>query len=104
MTTAFENKYRGGLCYASCNELYSFYNSALTTCRKGCDFAMGRMGTEHGREEARNMCKQFTSELFVVPAGMLEEIKDLRVTPDTFANTAENVYKVCLTGVRRQEF
>ena len=54
---AFDSKYKGGLCYSACQDLYSFYNPSVIHCRKGCDFAMGRINEEKGREEAIDMCK-----------------------------------------------
>lgn len=36
-------KYDGGICYALCQELYTFYNPATLHCRKGCDFGQGRV-------------------------------------------------------------
>lgn len=40
---AKETKYKGGLCYAACQELFSFYNPSVLHCRKGCDFGEGRV-------------------------------------------------------------
>lgn len=77
---AFDSKYKGGLCYAACQDLYSFYNPSVRHCRKGCDFAMGRINDPSGREEVVDMCKQYAAEHFFTEVGELDKIRDLRVT------------------------
>ena len=54
---SFDSKYKWGLCYAACQELYSFYNPSVLHCRKGCDFGMGRVNDDLLWEEAIDMCK-----------------------------------------------
>lgn len=50
------------------------------------------------------MCKQYTAEHYFTEKGELDKIRDLRVTHDTFPTNPENLYKVCLTGLRRQSY
>lgn len=50
------------------------------------------------------MCKQYTAEHYFTEEGQLDKIRDLRVTHDTFPTDSENLYKVCLTGLRRQSY
>ena len=45
----------GGMCYAACQEAYMNWNSSMFFCRKGCDFAKGRMQDPDDRVEAENM-------------------------------------------------
>ena len=99
---AFENKYKGGFCYAACQELFTFYNPSTLHCRKGCDFAMGRVDDPVERETAMKMCKRYATEVFITPEGALDNLEDLRVHGEMYPNTSENVYKVCLSGIRRQ--
>jgi hypothetical protein len=40
----------------------SSYNPSIAICWKGCDYGTGRVNDEKGRDEARRMCKRFTSE------------------------------------------
>lgn len=101
---AYDSKYKGGLCYAQCQELYSFYNPSVLHCRKGCDFGMGRVNDSKLRLEAEDMCRQYTYELYKTKKGQLEAIKDLRVHADMFPVNPENLYRVCLSGIRRQTF
>jgi len=102
--TAWSNKYQGGFCYAACQETFSFYNPSTIVCRKGCDFAVGRVNDEAGREEAQKMCKRFVAEYIWTKKGELDNIDDLRVHADMFPTTAEKAYKACLAGLRRQKF
>jgi len=101
---AFENKYKGGFCYAACQELYSFYNPSVTHCRKGCDFGMGRVNDETERIIAQKMCKRYTAENYLTTEGQLDSIQDLRVHAEMFPTTPETLYKACLSGVRRQVY
>ncbi len=52
MNLAFDSKYKGGFCYAACQELYNFFNPSVLHCRKGCDFGMGRVNEDELRKEA----------------------------------------------------
>jgi len=70
-TTAWENKYKGGLCYASCVDLFTWYNNSILHCKKGCDFAVGRMNEENTRDEAQIMCKSYANELYAGNIGDL---------------------------------
>ena len=99
---AFDNKYKGGFCYAACQDVFNFYNPSTMHCRKGCDFGMGRVNDEELRIEAQKMCKRYTSDMYVTKEGTLEKIDDLRVHADMFPDTPENLYRACLVGVRRQ--
>ena len=101
-TSAFENKYKGGFCYAACQDLFSFYNPSVSHCRKGCDFGMGRVDNEGERNTAIKMCKRYATEMYRTPDGDLEKIEDLRVHSDMFPDTPQNLYRVCLAGIRRQ--
>lgn len=101
---AYDSKFKGGFCYAACQELFSFYNPSVLHCRKGCDFARGRVNDPELREEAQDMCKQYTAEMYFTDKGQLESIKDLRVYADMFPTNPENIYRVCLSGTRRQTY
>lgn len=76
-TTAWDAKYKGGVCYAACQDVFNWYspksniwkifnrfNPSVLHCRRGCDFAVGRMNDPVLREEAFDMCKRYTSELY----------------------------------------
>ncbi|EAS01445.3 hypothetical protein TTHERM_00151580 (macronuclear) [Tetrahymena thermophila SB210] len=102
--TAHQNRYQGGLCYAQCNELFSFWNPSIQQCWKGCDFGVGRVNDPEGRIEAQQMCKRWAAELYWTYKGELDTIKDLRVHADMYPTTPQNVYRACLAGVRRQKF
>ena len=104
MSLAFSSKYKGGVCYAACADLYSFYNPSVVQCRKGCDFARGRANDEEGRAQSERMCRLYTSETYITLKGQLDAVEDLRVQADTFPDSPENLYRVCLSGVRRQEY
>ena len=103
-TLAWETRYKGGFCYAACQELFNFFNPSVLHCRKGCDFGMGRVNDENLRLEAQKMCKQYTVELFKTEKGELDNIRDLRVHADMFPTDSEKLYKACLSGLRRQTY
>lgn len=103
-SVAFENKYKGGFCYAACQDLFSFFNPSVTHCRKGCDFGMGRVNDDEERITAQKMCKRYTTEMFVTLDHTLDKIDDLRVHSEMYPNTPENLYRACLAGVRRQVY
>jgi hypothetical protein len=42
--------------------LLNSFNPSIAICWKGCDYATGRVNEEKGRDEARRMCKRFTTE------------------------------------------
>jgi hypothetical protein len=103
-TVAFENKYKGGFCYAACQDLFNFYNPSVWHCRKGCDFGMGRVNNDELRKEAQKMCKRYTTEMYVTNEGTLDNLYDLRVHADMFPSNPENLYRACLAGIRRQVY
>lgn len=90
--------------HTHCNLLYKCsYNPSIAICWKGCDYAVGRVNDSKGREEANKMCKRFTTESMSTRRGELDNIKDLRVFGDMFPNRPENIYRACLSGIRRQK-
>jgi len=46
----------GGMCYAACMEAFEWWNSSIFHCQKGCDFGVGRQGSDVLRREGSNMC------------------------------------------------
>lgn len=68
---AHDSKHKGGFCYAACQELFNFYNPSILHCRKGCDFAVGRVNVPEERPVANEMCKRYTSELYATDRGEL---------------------------------
>mmetsp|Transcript_7097 Transcript_7097/g.7980 ORF Transcript_7097/g.7980 Transcript_7097/m.7980 type:complete len:83 (-) Transcript_7097:39-287(-) len=81
------------------------WNSSMFYCRKGCDFSMGRMQDPDDRLEAENMCKMLSSTLYVTHEDYaLEDIDDLRIHGWQYSMNADNVYKACLAGIRRQKY
>ena len=80
------------------------YNPSTAICWKGCDYATGRVNHDAGREEAKKMCKRFTSESMATEIGELESINDLRVHSEMFPTVPENIYRACLAGIRRQRY
>ena len=103
MSTLFhKNKYEGGFCYAACQDLYNFFNPSTLHCRKGCDFGEGRVNDPAEHKRAEDMCKRYTAELYPVVKGELDALVDLRVHADMFPTNGENLYRACLSGVRRQ--
>ena len=101
-TLAWDTKYKGGFCYAACQELFNFFNPSVLHCRKGCDFGMGRVEDEKLRKEAQDMCKRYSAESYPVVEGTLDKLEDLRVHADMFPVDGPNVYRACLAGIRRQ--
>jgi hypothetical protein len=80
------------------------YNPSIAICWKGCDYATGRVNNAEGREQARKMCKRFTTESMATAVGELEVLDDLRVHSEMFPTIPENIYKACLAGIRRQRY
>jgi len=101
---AWSNKYQGGFCYAACGETFSWYNPAIYHCRKGCDFAVGRVNDPKGKSEASEMCKRWTAESIYTKRGELDGLEDLRVYADMFPTSPKKVFKACLAGLRRQKY
>eukprot|EP01017_Pseudomicrothorax_dubius_P049583 TRINITY_DN923_c0_g2_i2.p1 TRINITY_DN923_c0_g2~~TRINITY_DN923_c0_g2_i2.p1 ORF type:complete len:106 (-),score=25.14 TRINITY_DN923_c0_g2_i2:105-422(-) len=101
---AHANKYLGGVCYAACQDTFSWYNSSIAICRKGCDFAVGRVNDPVGRQEADDMCKRYTAEIMWTNRGELDGIDDLRVHAEMFPTEPKSIYKACLAGIRRQKY
>ena len=50
------------------------------------------------------MCKKYSAESFITEKGQFEKIKDLRVHAEMYPTDAQNVYKSCLAGLRRQSY
>jgi len=93
----------GGICYVACQEAYEWYNASQHWCRKGCDFAKGRVNDPILRKESENMCKQITLQSYHLrPWEDLDSIKDFRVHAHMYPENATNMYKACLSGIRRQ--
>ena len=80
------------------------YNPSIGICWKGCDYGTGRVNNSEGREEAKRMCKRFTSESMLTQKGELESLSDLRVHSEMFPTIPENIYRACLAGIRRQRY
>ena len=95
----------GGICYAACQEAYVPWNASMHWCRKGCDFARGRVNDVILRKEATQMCKQFASQSFHLQEWEdLDNIKDMRVHATMYPENATNLYKACVSGIRRQMY
>lgn len=93
----------GGICYVACQEAYVHWNASMHWCRKGCDFAYGRVNDPLLRKEANNMCKMMAIESFKLkPDEDLDNIADMRVHAYLFPENATNLYKACVSGIRRQ--
>ncbi len=84
------------------SQLFS-YNPSIAICWKGCDYAVGRVNDPKGRDEAQRMCKRFTTESMFTRSDELDNIKDLRVFSEMFPTRPENIYRACLSGIRRQK-
>jgi len=82
---------------------YSF-NPSIAICWKGCDYATGRVTTPEGRDEARRMCKRFTTESMATEVGELEQISDFRVHSEMYPTVPQNIYRACLAGIRRSRY
>lgn len=93
----------GGMCYVACQEAYEWYNASAHWCRKGCDFAKGRVNHSVMRKEAENMCKMIALEKYQLEHNEdLDNIKDYRIHAYMYPENATNLYKACLSGIRRQ--
>lgn len=92
--------------HTHCTYLYyqRSYNPSIAICWKGCDYAVGRVNDDKGRVEAQKMCKRFTTESMSTQRGELEKIDDLRVFADMYPSKPENIYRACLSGIRRQKY
>ena len=97
------NTEKGGLCYLACDELFDYYNNSRTFCKKGCDYAHGRVNYPSMRAEAERMCKRMTAESIDTQMN-LDDIKDLRVSASMLSDNPAAIYKACLAGIRRQKF
>jgi len=70
----------GGICYVACQEAYDWWNASMHWCRKGCDFAVGRVNDPILRYEASNMCKMMATEMYQLQDWEdLDKIKDFRI-------------------------
>lgn len=95
----------GGMCYVACQEAFDWFNASQHWCRKGCDFAKGRVNNPILRKEAELMCKQIALESYSLQQWEdLDNIKDLRIHATMYPENATNLYKACLSGIRRQRF
>jgi len=96
---------KGGMCYAGCQEAYEWFNSSLFWCQKGCDFARGRMSDPLLRMEAENMCKMMAGSSYALTENdNLEDVEDKRVHGTMYSVNATNMYKACVSGIRRQRY
>lgn len=100
---SFASFEEGGMCYMACEELFEYYNNSRTFCFKGCDFATGRVNDPKLRKQAEAMCKRMTIENMYTQRN-LDDIEDLRVSPFMEPDSPENIYKACLSGIRRQRY
>lgn len=72
----------GNICIVT---VFQFsYNPSIAICWKGCDYGTGRVTSPEGRNEARRMCKRFTTESMATEVGELEEITDFRVHSEMY--------------------
>jgi hypothetical protein len=95
----------GGICYAACQESFVWWNASMHWCRKGCDFAKGRVNDPLLRKEAVNMCKMMAvSEYQIQPWEDLDSIADMRIHSTMYPENATNLFKACVSGIRRQKF
>ena len=95
----------GGMCYAACQEAFVWWNASMHWCRKGCDFSKGRVNEPVLRKEANNMCKMMAiSEYELQPWEDLDAIKDMRIHAYMYPENATNLYKACVSGIRRQRY
>lgn len=93
----------GGLCYGACQEVYVWWNASMHWCRKGCDFSKGRVNDPMMRKEADNMCKMMAIQSYELQRWEdLDKIKDMRVHANMYPENATNLYKACVSGIRRQ--
>lgn len=95
----------GGLCYVACQEAFVWWNASMHWCRKGCDFAKGRVNDPGLRKESENMCKMMAISMYEVQHWEnLDNLSDLRIHATMYPENATNLYKACLAGIRRQRF
>ena len=96
---------QGGMCYSACQEAFEWFNSSVYWCQKGCDIGMGRQQDPLLRDQAANMCKMLASSNYAIGDNEdLDNVKDLRIHATMYSNNAENLYRACLAGVRRQRY
>lgn len=93
----------GGICYMACEEVFEYFNNSRYFCYKGCDFAKGRVNVPPMRKQAEAMCKRMANEN-MYSSHDFTKLEDLRVHSLMEATTAENIYKACLAGIRRQRY
>ncbi len=93
----------GSMCYVGCQEAFDLYNSSAHWCKKGCDFAKGRVNNQLLRKESEHMCKQLALQSYKLEDWEdLDNIKDYRIHAYMYSENATNLYKACLAGIRRQ--
>ena len=100
---SYSSREEGGICYIACEELFEYYNGSKYYCYKGCDYALGRVNYPDLRKQAERMCKRLASEEYYSNVDFAK-ISDLRVTSFMEPDNAENIYKACLAGIRRQRY
>ena len=95
----------GGMCYAGCQEAFEWYNASTFWCQKGCDFGRGRKTDELRLEQANNMCRMMAANNYSLTDGeSLEHVEDMRIHATMYPNTASNLYRACVAGIRRQRY
>ena len=81
------------------------WNSSQFWCMKGCDFSLGKMSDEVKRIEATNMCKMMAQSSYQLQDHEdLDNIEDMRIHATMYPTNAENLYKACVAGIRRQKY
>ena len=96
---------KGGMCYASCQEAFEWYNSSMFWCQKGCDLARGRMSDPIERQRTDHMCKMLAVSNYALQHDEnLEEVEDMRIHATMYSTNATNLYRACMAGVRRQRY
>ena len=102
---AYNNLNQGGMCYAACQEAYEYWNSSIYWCQKGCDFSMGRKEDPTEKKIADNMCKMLAANNYVLMDHEdLDNVEDMRIHATMYSNNATNLYKACVSGIRRQRY
>lgn len=95
----------GGMCYVACQEAFEWYNSSMFWCQKGCDYSKGRKLSDDGVKEAHRMCKQVAAQSYALREyDLLDNIEDMRIHATMYSNNAQNLYKACAAGIRRQRY
>lgn len=95
----------GGICYVACQEAFEWWNASMHWCRKGCDFARGRVNDPILRKESENMCKMTAVNMYILNDWEdLDNVQDLRIHSKMYPENATNLYKACLAGIRRQRY